>query len=224
MIADFKQQIILLSNYNKEIAQYFIDSIQSFSTPTLIALGGGNSPKKYHQEICNLLKRNQIEIGKNIFFTLTDERHVPLDHDESNSKMILDTFIHPLGLENQFLYPEYYELLEDFGCNFRNKLSKFKGKNTISLLGVGDDGHTASLFPGEKHDNGSSVITVNLAGKSNRISLSQSFLKSFDQRWFFVNSEEKYRAFEKSFEMAGDELPLRNLLLGKDKIFIPQDL
>jgi 6-phosphogluconolactonase len=117
-----------------------------------VALSGGNTPVRTYELLGDL-----VGSGENVHLWLADERCVPLDDPESNAKLILMTIDLPaatLHTVDGTLGPEaaaaaYAKELGDVVLD-------------AALLGLGPDGHTASLFPGhatlEQH--GSRVLPV----------------------------------------------------------------
>ncbi|MBV9624491.1 MAG: 6-phosphogluconolactonase [Acidobacteria bacterium] len=120
-----------------------------------IALSGGSTPRGLHQELVTSF-RSQIPWDK-VFFFWGDERHVPPDFPESNYRMARETLLSQLPISEDHVFRmrgemadaeiaarAYEELLRDF---FRPLPGEFPRLDFI-LLGMGSDGHTASLFPG----------------------------------------------------------------------------
>jgi len=122
-----------------------------------VALSGGSTPRGLHQElVANFSK--QLPWDK-VFFFWGDERHVPPDFPESNFRMAKETLLSklPIPTDNVFRMagdlPDanqaagiYEQTLREF---FRPASGRFPRFDFI-LLGIGSDGHTASLFPGTK--------------------------------------------------------------------------
>ncbi|MGH2642429.1 MAG: 6-phosphogluconolactonase [Chitinophagaceae bacterium] len=117
-----------------------------------LALSGGNTPKELYTLLAATPYRDQIDWGKiHIFFG--DERYVPFDDNRNNGKMAYDTLLRhvPIPLKqihyfNTTFSPEqsaqeYSKILHHY---FDNHPHTFD----LVLLGMGDDGHTLSLFPG----------------------------------------------------------------------------
>lgn len=119
-----------------------------------VALSGGNTPK----ELYRLLSTKEFSRNipwKDVFIYWGDERFVPHTDADSNFRMADETLLKniPIPAENIFSVPiekdakrsaeKYEETILDF---FKNKKPVFD----CILLGVGNDGHTASLFPGTK--------------------------------------------------------------------------
>lgn len=194
--------------------------------PKLIALGGGNTPKLYNDAIVKIIfeTKNQ-SLLEDKYFTLTDERHVPLGHKDSNSSMLLETFIKPLGVESQFIYPEYSSKLEDFKEDFQGKILYHKFEKSLAILGVGVDGHTASLYPGKEIHSKDAVLTIDKGHDGHgRISLSEVELLKYEERWFIANSERKIYAIENSVMNDNSYEPISNLVFGNTTVFIENKL
>ncbi|VAW89103.1 6-phosphogluconolactonase, eukaryotic type [hydrothermal vent metagenome] len=119
-----------------------------------LALSGGSTPKRLYQHLASDAYRQQIDWQKvHIYFG--DERSVSPEHPESNYRMAREAFLDQLPIPEQQIHriqgeridleqaaAEYAELLQTLPTS--NGLPQFD----LLLLGMGDDGHTASLFPG----------------------------------------------------------------------------
>jgi 6-phosphogluconolactonase len=145
------------SELHLNAAGYICASIRHFINRRgrcTMVLSGGNTPKMLYDEINNNYK-NSVEWDK-VYFFWGDERCVPPSSEESNYKMAYEHLLSklPVVKENIFriqgekhpveaaaLYEEAIKIFFD-----NNSLPSFD----IMLLGIGTDGHTASLFPGTK--------------------------------------------------------------------------
>jgi 6-phosphogluconolactonase len=119
-----------------------------------VILGGGRTPKMLNQIIVELAKTEVQTIDWNrVFIFFSDERCVPPDHPDSNFKLIFDTLIEPLKIPHTNVFRILGEIgPEKAAADYHDKLSNFRGQHDIpvfdlTLLGLGADGHTASLFP-----------------------------------------------------------------------------
>lgn len=120
-----------------------------------VALSGGSTPKGLYMQLACDNYREQVP-WSHVHLFWGDERCVPPDHPESNYRMICEALITrvPIPKENIYRIPaeredraraamEYEQALMTF---FRLNAGMFPRFDLI-LLGMGDDGHTASLFP-----------------------------------------------------------------------------
>ncbi len=119
-----------------------------------IALTGGNTPKKLYEILASDEYEHKIDWSRaNVF--IGDERFVPFDDERSNAKMIRETLLdhvavdeaHVHFMQTENMQPEtaanaYEEVLLHY-FNKNNSESTFD----LALLGMGDDAHTLSLFP-----------------------------------------------------------------------------
>ena len=122
-----------------------------------VALSGGSTPKEFYSLLASDPSyRTQISWNRvHIFWG--DERHVPPDHSDSNYRMARETLLSKVPIPPENVHPirgevrdahqaamEYEEGLKEF---FQLRSGEFPRFDFV-LLGMGADGHTASLFPG----------------------------------------------------------------------------
>lgn len=157
----YKPEIAVVSNPDElslRSAEEFIrrseESIREKGYFT-VALSGGSTPKELYRLLADNRHSNRIAWERvNLFWS--DERCVPPDHIKSNYRMVRELLIDkvPIPKENIYRMPaeqddhahaamEYTQTLQRF---FHLKAGEFPRLDLI-LLGMGDDGHTASLFP-----------------------------------------------------------------------------
>jgi 6-phosphogluconolactonase len=115
-----------------------------------LVLSGGNSPSKLYTLLSTSYQSKMDWSRVNFFFG--DERYVPLDHPDSNFRMAKDTLLDPLKiLKNRIfavdtiLSPD--EAAADYEKRIQPQLEFPKYSFDLVLLGLGDNAHTASLFP-----------------------------------------------------------------------------
>jgi 6-phosphogluconolactonase len=107
-----------------------------------VALAGGSTPKKLYQALVQDPRSERTDWNK-VFVYYGDERAVPLDDEESNYHMSLSSGFNKLKGVN--LIPMKAYLKENSACvDYESKLPEYLD---LIFLGMGDDGHTASLFP-----------------------------------------------------------------------------
>ncbi|WP_449398633.1 6-phosphogluconolactonase [Chryseobacterium wanjuense] len=120
----------------------------------VIALSGGSSPKAIFSLLATPEYAERIEWSKFYFFWV-DERWVSLDDEKSNFKMTLETLLDKIPVSKNQIFPMYKDGIEPehYAKEYEDQIRNVLGADGIFdfiLLGMGDDGHTASLFPGEK--------------------------------------------------------------------------
>ena len=117
-----------------------------------VALSGGNSPKKLYELLASEEFRQQVAWDK-VYFFFGDERYVPADDPDNNALMARKAMFGPLHIPDAQIYtvntslpPQQAaeEYAERIKAHFNGNAATFD----LILLGLGDDAHTASLFPG----------------------------------------------------------------------------
>lgn len=146
-----------LDQLYKEAADQFVDLAKEAIQERgkfVVALSGGSSPKAIFKLLATRDYAEKID-WKNIYFFWVDERWVPLDDDKSNAKMTFETLLNEVPVNKNQIFPMFKEGIspEDYAVEYENEIRNIlgeEGRFDFILLGMGDDGHTASLFPGEQ--------------------------------------------------------------------------
>lgn len=145
-----------LDTLYKKAADTFVElsekSIQKHGK-FVVAVSGGSSPKAIFSLLATSEYADKIDWNK-IFFFWVDERWVSLDDEKSNFKMTSETLLDKVPVDKSQVFPMYKEGIEpeDYAGEYEAQIRKILGEEGVFdfiLLGMGDDGHTASLFPGE---------------------------------------------------------------------------
>ena len=168
-----------------------------------VALSGGSTPKTMFAMLADdAALRDQMPWDR-VHFFWGDERHVPPDHTDSNYRMANEAMlskvsvpsgnIHRIQTEN----PDAGKIADDYEIELLDHFKLESGQLPTFdcvLLGMGPDGHTASLFPGTKalHERERLVVS-NWVEKfqSHRITMTARLLNNADQIIFLVSGEEK---------------------------------
>ncbi|HEX2683467.1 MAG TPA: 6-phosphogluconolactonase [Ferruginibacter sp.] len=117
----------------------------------MIALSGGNTPRGMYELLATPEFSRNIN-WKKVFIFFSDERYVPHEDQESNFKMASEALLKhvPIPKKNIFAIPTSFTPEKD-AARYEKTLVKITGNKKPSLhlvlLGMGVDGHTASLFP-----------------------------------------------------------------------------
>ena len=193
-----------------ERAELAIKNKGSFS----LVLSGGTTPVNVYK----LLAKEQVDFEKwHIYFG--DERCFPLDHLERNSNVAESTWLSKVKIlkSNIFIIPA--ELGNTEGALAYEKILDKNKPFDLVILGLGDDGHIASLFPKHQWDNSKQVVSVSNSPKapSDRISLTPSRLSNAEDVLFLISGKNKVNAFKQW--KGGVDLPA-NLISAKNKISI----
>ncbi len=143
-----------------EIARASINSSEGNFT---VALSGGSTPKSLYQLLASDEYKNKVDWSK-VFFFFGDERNVLPDDTESNFRMAKENLFTTLEIsdKNIFRWQTEFKNAEITADNYQSTIRKFYEDNNkaivtindcdcprfdLILLGMGADGHTASLFP-----------------------------------------------------------------------------
>lgn len=112
--------------------------LKSEKTPSLV-VSGGSTPKPFFQALQGLM--NDLPATSVL---MADERWVPTEHADSNEKLLREHLAHP-HINIVSLYEN--ALLEDGATLIEERLQPLPLPFSAVILGMGEDGHTASLFP-----------------------------------------------------------------------------
>ena len=151
MIHIFRDVDTLLTRTADYVVECADEAIQHHGKFSLV-LSGGSSPKKLHELLASDRYRTLINWNR-VYFFFGDERYVPADHPDSNYLMAKDTLFDPLEIPAEQIFRMDTSLSPAESAQAYTKVitTYFDGKPAqfdLIILGLGDDAHTASLFPG----------------------------------------------------------------------------
>jgi len=224
----------------KWVAEWMTQAALASRGPFRVSLSGGSTPKALYSLLASPEFKDRFPWSRVVWFW-GDERFVPQDHPDSNYKMTRDAMLAkaPVPPENIFPIPvegdadaaaaRYAEILQQvYGARI---LDPTRPLFDIVLLGLGPDGHTASLLPGEPvlKERTKWVACVPHGRDEVRITLTYPVLGSARRVAFLVAGKEKAAIFKEiqtgqSLVPAAQLRPTGDLFWFLDRAVIEEDL
>jgi 6-phosphogluconolactonase/glucosamine-6-phosphate isomerase/deaminase len=193
----FHTQIYLLKERwaidSSKIILTAISSILSTSLECKIAVTGGRSAGILYSELANILS-NKILEGLRLY--QTDERFVPFEHPDNNSRMICNSLLKNRGditLTNFFGIDTSCDNIVKSALSYNDI---FPDQLDILILTIGDDGHIASIFPGNNITHLNDKITFVNSDQTNknfhsRITITPNVIINAKQIFVLAPTDEK---------------------------------
>jgi|GEM_PF-294082 len=199
--------------------------------PFTAGLSGGKTPSVFYDALAELPGMLQWE---NIHLFPVDERFVPGYHPESNRRLIEDHLMKPLGLTGDIMHPVMTEnvSLEEAAARYERDLYEFFGSVSriprfdLIMLGIGDDGHTASLFPGtrELQELTRLAVPVKYQGAAHdRITMTLPLINNAANVVFFVTGERKASVIKDVLHRSNNEFPASRVSPMKGRLIFVLD-
>ena len=199
----FKSGAELAEALASDVAAWLTDAIAERGFAVL-AVSGGSTPKPFFAN----LSRHKLD-WKNVQITLVDERQVDEASPRSNARLVKEALV-----QNKAAAAQFISLYQN--PNAAN-LSRFD----VAILGMGNDGHTASFFPGGDNltaaldiDQVHSLITMNAPGAGEpRLTFTLPRLLTARKLCLHIQGADKMAVLEKA--LGGDdqtEMPVRAVL------------
>lgn len=172
-----------------------------------VVLAGGSTPRKLYETLAEQY-RDKLP-WENIYFFWGDERLVPADDPDSNFKLAHDTLLNQMPIPSKNIYPMTLHPLapDKAAAEYERQLRDFFGAHDSSfdlvLLGMGEDGHTASLFPEdsdvlmEREKWVAGVIAPDYRPPPERITLTFPIINQARNVFFLVAGESKREVLRK---------------------------
>jgi len=158
-----------------------------------IVLAGGTTPREIYQRLRNA----ETDWSKwHVYYG--DERCLPVDHVDRNSRMAEESLLQHVAIPASQIHRMPAELGPDEGAQRYCEVLAGVAAFDCVLLGMGEDAHTASLFPGQVWESAASASAIAVRNSpkppSDRVSLSASRLSDARQVIFFVTGAGKREA------------------------------
>ncbi len=204
-----------MMNIVKLISDRLNSSIENEGSASLV-VSGGSSPIRIYEELSN------IDISwSRVFLTLVDDRLVDPDHKDSNQKLLYNHFI-----KNKAKDIKFFPLTKNF-----LKKTNFKKPFDITLLGMGEDGHFASLFPDMINDNDAfdlnespKILITPPQGNPYlpRITMNLSLIMKSINIVLLIKGKAKQDIFNKAKK--DEDLPIHYLIKNRNKNFFVEKI
>lgn len=182
-----------------------------------ILVSGGTTPKGL------FLKLNQLEIDwKNVIVGLVDERFVPNTSEFSNEKLVKENLLINQATDAQFVSMVQNSENETENLLLVQKAYSVFNEATIVLLGMGDDGHTASIFPNDTESEEALTSKTNILSTKaptepkHRITCSANMLKSAHKCYLLFTGINKQNVLK---EAPQKNYPIRHFINKIDEIY-----
>ncbi|WP_417445068.1 6-phosphogluconolactonase [Joostella sp.] len=198
-------------NLNQKLATLFVEKAQEAIEANgkfTVALTGGSSPAGLHRLLASDTYKNKVDWNKTYIFW-GDERWVPLDDEKSNAGAAFKDFLNNIPIPEGNVFPMWKKGFEpeayakEYETILDNHLED-GDKFDLIILGMGDDGHTASLFPNQEvilKEKEKKVAAYFLAPQDMyRITLTAPLINKAKQIVFIVFGEKKSNALYEVIE------------------------
>ena len=184
-------------------------TIQGAENKVYIALSGGSTPVPIYKKLSTYLNTLPGYIVDCIKFFIVDERNVPLSSDRSNSRMVLEIF----GDKNVYSFDPTQNTAENYSQTMMDQLGT-PVQFDLVILGCGDDGHTASLFPNTALllDSTSGFKQNELSTGELRFSLTYATILASKRQVIFVNNNAAKHSYFTELAMEESRAPIHKIM------------
>ena len=150
----------------RRAADHFVDKVTATQDRFVVALSGGSTPRRFHNVLATD-RADHVDWSR-IHILLSDERALPPTDPNSNFLMVQETLLKPLGIPRGQMYRPDADATDLAAAaqayeNVLAGLTAPPGAVDLVVLGMGADGHTASLFP-DYPEPGGLVAAVSASG------------------------------------------------------------
>ena len=185
-------------------ADLIVDTARAAAGAFTLVLAGGSTPRKTYEELAR--RKGALDVQRT-WFLFGDERCVPPDHERSNYRMAREALFDPLGVPpERVLRMEGEHDPQDAARRYEERLRAnlpvHDPRLDLVLLGIGPDGHTASLFPGTTAlDEGERWVVSNWVPKFSewRLTLTLPLLNRARHVAFLVSGADKATIVDEAF-------------------------
>ena len=194
-ISNFKKDFLRKKRHNKRFS---------------FVLTGGESPRKLYKKL------SKIDIDwNNIDLFWGDERYVSHQSKNSNYRLAFNEFIKKIKLDKKNIFPiKTNESISKASAEYSSTIAKYFKYKKISfdycLLGMGNDGHIASLFPNSENLYKKFITKPIIRKDFKRITLGLNIINNSKKILLWLNNKSKSKIYLK-LKKKGKKIPVNNL-------------
>jgi 6-phosphogluconolactonase len=186
----------------RHVATWLTEAALAASAPFRVSLSGGSTPKALYELLASSEFKERFPWPR-VEWYWGDERFVPYDHPDSNYRMVREAMLAKVPVPPENIHPvpvdgspndaarRYEQVLQTaYGATV---LAPSRPLFDVTLLGLGPDGHTASLLPGDPvlEDRSRWVAAVAHGRPEVRITMTYPVIESSRRVAFLVEGREK---------------------------------
>ena len=205
------QNVEQLSQAFADFAETTLQNTLAHKPQATLVVPGGNTPRYYLPALakCKLL-------WDRITVTLSDERWVDVTDEQSNEHLVKKHLMSHLPANTRFVgLKTHHDNPFDAIDEIHQRLDKLPLPLSLTVLGLGEDGHIASLFPGmnpDLHSRHHCIAAVPPIAPSLRVSLSLAILAESENIALVVTGKSKRRLLDSLNKHPDPKLPITWLL------------
>jgi 6-phosphogluconolactonase len=222
----FKTSVELADNLAAEILK-MIDNAKALHKTLTIALSGGSTPKVLFSLLAD--KSSGSVAWENVHFFWVDERCVPPEDPDSNFGMTKTVLFDRISIPSKNIHRIMGENdPASEAIRYSKEISDFTLKTDglpafdLIILGVGEDGHTASIFPGNKNlliSDKICEVAVHPVNHISRVTLTGKVVSNGENTIFMVTGEKKAKVVSEIINnVRGADSPVSQLIFRKGPV------
>ncbi len=193
----FESKDKLAHEFANDVAKILSDAVRQQGYATLV-VSGGSTPKPFFHAL-----RDKDLPWEHITITLADERFVPVSSDDSTEKLVREHLLHKDAKFISLAPENTSETVGQGAHRLNEELSHLPSLFDVVVLGMGDDGHTASLFPNHPDlkdglESKAMCIAVRKSPKppAERISLTASAIMDAKHLFLHITGDKKREVYQ----------------------------
>jgi 6-phosphogluconolactonase len=187
----------------------YIESCSNFEGAK-VALSGGSTPRPVYKA----LSKRELYDFKKVQFFMVDERYVPPTDPKSNYKLIVE------AMPKAHLHSFDTDLpIDESVKDYEDKLHEYLiGPLNLCVLGIGTDGHFASIFPNSPAINEKELLIMHTQTENHdikdRLTMTMPLIMQSEKLLVLVKSSEKWEAIQKLSDdtIDPDSFPAKHLM------------